>query len=360
MFWRRAVIIVPLFIAALLLFLFLMSTQTLKEENETKIILFLGDTMLGRTVNERILKNEAGFVWGNTLPILQSADAVIDNLEAVIAKSGTPWQPEKVFYFKADPKAIEVLKAGNITYVTNANNHAMDYDREALVEMLDHLDKTGIVHSGAGRNLEEAMKPALLSVGLLKIAVIAWTDNEPSWKAGDDLPGVHHLRVNSGSLKILSKQISEAKQAGADLIIISAHWGPNMVEFPPQAFQDFAKGLIDAGADIFYGHSSHVFQGVEVYKGKLIMYDTGDFVDDYAVDPELRNDMSFIFRVVVDETGPRKLELLPVLINGQEFCQVNLAEGNLAKRINGMMKERSAGFGTEFEEYKGELRLILK
>jgi poly-gamma-glutamate synthesis protein (capsule biosynthesis protein) len=359
MVWRRAAIIALLLIAAVLLFLHFMSTPTKKEVGETKSILFLGDTMLGRTVNECILENDAEFVWGDTLPILKSADAVIDNMEAVIAVGGKKWQPEKVFYFKADPKAIDVLKAGNITYVTNANNHAMDYDREALVEMLDHLDKAGIAHSGAGRNLGEAMKPAILSVGPLKIAVIAWTDNEPSWKAGDDLAGVHYLKVTQDSLGVLSGQISEARNDGADLVVIAAHWGPNMVESPNRAFQDFAKGSIDAGADIFYGHSSHVFQGVEVYKGKLIMYDTGDFVDDYAVDPELRNDMSFIFKVIVDETGLRKLELIPVLINGQEFCQVNLAKGNLAKRINEMMNKRSAEFGAEFEEYQEGLSLNL-
>ena len=132
-----------------------------------------------------------------------------------------------------------------------------------------------------------------------------------------------------------------------------------MVEYPPRAFQLFAKGLIDAGADIFFGHSSHVFQGVENYKGKLILYDTGDFVDDYAVDPVLRNDMSFIFKVEVDKTGPSKLELIPVLINGQEFCQVNLAHGNLAEDIMGMMKRRSDPFGTEFDAKKESLIINL-
>lgn len=323
-------------------------------------IIFLGDTMLGRIVDKCIAKNPPEFVWGDTLPILKSADAVIDNLEAVIAKGGTPWMPKKVFYFKADPKAIDVLKAANVTYVTNANNHAMDYDREALVEMLGHLDKAGIAHSGAGRNLGEAMQPAFIDAGPLKLAVIAWTNNEPDWLAGEDVPGVHHLQVNDESLVVLSEQIADVRAKGADFVIIAAHWGPNMVEYPPEYFQTFARGLIDAGADIFYGHSSHVFQGVEAYKSKLIMYDTGDFVDDYAINSKLRNDMSFIFKVHVDASGLQKLEMIPVLINGQAFCQVNLAHGKLAEEIIGRMKKRSEPFGTEFEDKEEAIILKLR
>lgn len=334
--------------------------QAVDRQGELKTLIFLGDTMLGRLVNDCIAKNEPEFVWGDTLPVLKAADAVIDNLEAVIAKGGKEWRPKKVFYFKADPKAIDVLKAGNITYTANANNHAMDYDREAMLEMLDHLDKAGIAHSGAGRNLEEAMKPAVFEVGDLKLAVISWTDNEPGWLAGEDLPGVHHLRVNKNSLEVLSQQITDARENGADLVIISAHWGPNMVEYPPRSFQKFARGLIDAGADVFFGHSSHVFQGVEAYQGKLILYDTGDFVDDYAVDSVLRNNMSFIFKVSVDQSGPRQLELIPVLINGQEFCQVNLAHGSKASQIMGLMQKRSKPFETEFEAEEESLILNVR
>lgn len=341
---RRFVITVLLIVIGIFISFLFMKNQT----STTRTLIFLGDTMLGRSVSDCIVKNKPEFVWGDTLPILQSADAVIDNLEAVIARGGSPWQPEKVFYFKADPKAIDVLKVANVKYVTNANNHAMDYDREALVEMLDHLDEANILHSGAGRNSEEARKPAFLKVGSLRPAIIAWTDNEPDWLAGEDLPGVHYLSVNEESLKVLSRQITDARKQ-ADLVIISAHWGPNMVEYPPDRFQKFARGLIDAGADIFYGHSSHVFQGVENYKGGLILYDTGDFVDDYVVDPILRNDMSFIFKVIVDASGLKQLELIPVLINGQEFCQVNLAHGKSADEVITLMQKRSKPFGTEFK-----------
>jgi poly-gamma-glutamate synthesis protein (capsule biosynthesis protein) len=61
------------------------------------------------------------------------------------------------------------------------------------------------------------------------------------------------------------------------------------------ANRDDARALLDSGADLVFGHGTHTIQGVEIYNGKPILYDTGDFVDDYAVDPELRNDLSGLF-----------------------------------------------------------------
>jgi poly-gamma-glutamate synthesis protein (capsule biosynthesis protein) len=79
---------------------------------------------------------------------------------------------------------------------------------------------------------------------------------------------------------------------------------------------------IDAGADIIFGHSSHVFRGIEFYKNGPILYSTGNFVDDYAVDPNERNDQSFIFLVELNEAGPVCLHLYPTMIDD---CQARLA-----------------------------------
>ena len=84
-----------------------------------------------------------------------------------------------------------------------------------------------------------------------------------------------------------------------------------MRERPPQEFIDFAHALIDLGVDLIHGHSAHIFQGVEVYKGKIILYDTGDFIDDYAVDPYLRNDRSFLFLIECSHKRIQRLTLLP-------------------------------------------------
>jgi poly-gamma-glutamate synthesis protein (capsule biosynthesis protein) len=92
-----------------------------------------------------------------------------------------------------------------------------------------------------------------------------------------------------------------------------------------------------------FGHSAHIFQGIEIYRGRPIIYDAGDFVDDYAVDPTLRNDWGLLFRVYVAEATVRRIELDPVLI---EHCQVNLARGAthqaIAERIGALSAEMGA------------------
>jgi HSP20 family protein len=102
-----------------------------------------------------------------------------------------------------------------------------------------------------------------------------------------------------------------------DLPIASLHWGPNTVETPPEPFREFAHWLLDRGVDVVYGHSAHVFRGIEVYRGRPIRYDTGDFVDDYAVDPDLGNDRRFLFEVATSATGESvELRLRPTEVDG--------------------------------------------
>jgi poly-gamma-glutamate synthesis protein (capsule biosynthesis protein) len=105
--------------------------------------------------------------------------------------------------------------------------------------------------------------------------------------------------------------------------------------------------MIDNGASIIHGHSAHIFQAVEVYRRGIILYDTGDFVDDYAVDPVLRNDRSFYFKAVLGRDGIRALKLIPVLI---DHYQVNLAHGEHFRWAIERMRQLSVKFGTEIDD----------
>lgn len=103
------------------------------------ILAFKGDVMLGRLVNETIRHRGASYVWGDTLPLIKKADLRLINLECVIAKDGAPWdKTPKMFFFRADPHAIDVLKIAGENYVSLANNHTLDFGEEALLEMLNH------------------------------------------------------------------------------------------------------------------------------------------------------------------------------------------------------------------------------
>jgi poly-gamma-glutamate synthesis protein (capsule biosynthesis protein) len=348
----------------LLFILVMIAISNIKAEEREKqdiTIAFTGDVMLGRLVNDYvILANKlVTHVWGDMIDLLKGADLTIINLECAIARSGKPWsKTPKVFFYKADPKAIYVLKAAGIDYVTLANNHVLDYDEDAFIETLHHLEKNKILYAGAGKNISEASRPAFLEAKGIRIAIIAFTDNMPEWEATETKPGVNYIEVsmeekNFGRLK---KSIEDVKNR-SDLVIISAHWGPNMRQRPSKAFKEFAHAVIDAGADIFHGHSAHIFQGIEIYRGRLIMYDTGDFVDDYAVDEDLRNNQNFLFLITLSKKRIEKIELIPGLIS---HMQVNRAKGTDLEDIMGKMIKLSEEMGTKIVRSNDRLEVILK
>jgi len=314
-----------------------------------------GDVMLGRGVNEALRVARPAEPWGDVLPLLLSADLRIINLECAITEHRRPWsRTPKVFHFRADPEAIEALKSARVDACSLANNHTLDFEERGLLDTVAYLEAAGIRYAGAGRNLEEAARPVLLDG---EVALVAFTDNEPPFAAGPDKPGTNYLPVSTEPevLRRVEEAIGAAREAGARTVVFSNHWGPNMVRRPKAAFQRFARAVVDRGADVYYGHSAHVFQGVEVYRGKPILYDTGDFIDDYAVDPDLRNDRSFLFRVSIEDGDLGRLELFPVVL---PFARVALAGGEEREAIFALMQDLSAGMGTFFD--RREDRLVLE
>ncbi len=276
---------------------------------------FLGDVMLGRLVNETLKSMPPAYPWGNTLPVLKESDLRVCNLECVISDRGAPWGlTPKTFHFRSDAKNVDTLKSAGIDLVSLANNHTLDYEYEALQEMKTLLDRAGIAHAGAGTDIAEASKPALVKVGGVTVAFIAFTDNEPQWEASERQPGVHFVPVDRND-KRASKLFNLVKEARsrAELVVVAAHWGSNWGYQPPQEHVDFGHFLIDSGADIVFGHSCHVVRGVELYCGRPILYSAGDFVDDYAADEIERNDESFIFVVETEGSRITRLRLYPTV-----------------------------------------------
>lgn len=317
-----------------------------KKNNPGSVILGLaGDTMLGRLVNSKISKTNYSYPWGNVLPLLHSTDLNVVNLETTFTTSVI--EVPKVFNFKADPDKVESLKQAHIHAVCLANNHILDYSVEGMLETIHVLDNAGIKRTGAGRNSKEAEKPIVITVNNATIGIIGCTDNEPEWKAGN-FPGTNYIEI--GDLNAIGKLIGDLKKQ-VDVLIVSIHWGPNMLERPNNKFVSFAHSMIDMGADIIHGHSAHIFQGIEVYNNGLVLYDTGDFIDDYAVDRDLRNDRSFFFLCEVNKQGVVSLKLVPVLIGEM---QVNLAHDHDYDWCITRIQMLSAEFGTYITD-RGEL-----
>lgn len=321
-------------------------------------MVFTGDVMLGRLVNQTIRIKGFEYPWGDTLPIMKGANLSLINLECVIAKDGKPWdKTPKVFFFRADPTAINVLKVAGIDYVTLANNHTLDFQETALLETLERLDRNNIAHAGAGMDINEASRPALLEAKGIKVGVVAFTNNEPDFSATESRPGTNYTPITTDD-KIFNRvksAIASARDTGANIVVFSIHWGPNMRQFPPDYFKEFAHAVMDAGADIFHGHSAHIFQGIEIYKGKPIMYDTGDFIDDYYVGPE-KNDQQLLYLITTSSSGVERFELIPVLISE---CQVNQATGEIFDEIFERIKMLSNAMGTEVFKKDNRLEIVL-
>jgi poly-gamma-glutamate synthesis protein (capsule biosynthesis protein) len=311
---------------------------TKKRNQEYTILGFTGDVMIGRMVNEIIKKKSYSYPWGNSLPLLAQADLRIINLETTLTTHAK--KNPKVFNFKALPDRVKTLQSAHIDIINLANNHSLDFQEEGLAETIATLDAAGIHHVGAGANIEKACKPFIIIKNGIKIGIIGYTDNEPTWKASDNKPGINYIRV--GDIDTIKNQIATLRPL-VDIVIISSHWGPNMVQVPSSEFVEFAHAIIDSGADIIHGHSSHIFQGIEIYKNKIIMYDTGDFINDYAVDPQLRNDQSLFFAITIAKNGPISIALTPVIIKNM---QVSIANGTEKEEIMLRIQQLSQQFNT--------------
>lgn len=332
----------------------------LEKSNKSDLISIgiMGDVMLGRLVDEHInaLKQKEpekafAYPWGDTLALLKKNQLNLINLETAITSSQKP--VPKVFNFKMTKSNIEVLKTGSINVVNLANNHVLDYGQEGLQQTLSALKGALIPYVGAGENINEARRMHLSELSGVRIGILGATDNEPSWLATATKPGTNYVQV--GDEAAVKNWIGAAKSQ-ADLVILSIHWGPNNRERPTKEFQRFAHFLIDNGIDVIHGHSAHIFQGVEGYKQGLIIYDSGDFIDDYYVDPVLRNDRSFLFVLQMHGKVLHSLRMHPVLINNM---QVNLLSGEAAMPALLRMIELSKELGTTVIKRDGYLELSL-
>ena len=206
--------------------------------------------------------------------VIDEADIFMANEEFPFSTRGTPAE-DKQFTFRAAPSLIFVFKELGIDIVTLANNHAMDYGTDALLDTCDTLDKAGIARVGAGKNLDEAKAPVILEAQGKKIGFLGASRVIPvgSWNATSTKPGM----LTTYDPKILVDEIKKLRDQ-CDYLVVYVHWGIERNETPEDYQRSLGKQYIDAGADVVIGSHPHVLQGVEYYKGKPIVYSLGNFI----------------------------------------------------------------------------------
>lgn len=307
----------------------------------------LGDVMLGRAVGERLAGIEPERAWAaGVLELARGCDLVVCNLECCLSSRGdsTALVPGKPFFFRGPPRAVRALTAlGNVA-AGLANNHALDYGPEALRDTLATLREAGIPFAGAGADVAQARRGAIAAAGEWSVGLLALSDHPAEFAAGDAEPGIAFADLRGGVPAWVAGELARLREA-CDVTIAFPHWGPNMTSEPARWQREAAAELRALGADLVAGHSAHVFHGAGWDERGPLLYDLGDALDDYAVDPELRNDLGAM-ALWRPGTGGGELELAGLRL---DFCRTELARGADAGWIAARLQRACPPLGSRVE-----------
>jgi poly-gamma-glutamate synthesis protein (capsule biosynthesis protein) len=295
-----------------------LSKQTPNKHQRGKevTIAAVGDVVISRERPEE--------AFSKVLHELQAATFSCCNCEVPLSNQGMP-QYGKFETLHAAPEMIKGLVHAGFKVVSLANNHSMDYGPEALLETIDLLDAHGILHAGAGRNVEEARKPARFNYGATRLAFVSFaTEAFSGYGAHSRKPGIAMIRrdplygptcVNPDDVDAMADLIASAKKE-ADFIIAAFHWGLSQSRALTQPQMRLGRAAVDAGAGLVIGHHPHILQAAEVYNDGLILYSLGNFVFDLLPDflsPETRD--TVLVKVNVSNGVVKDAIFLPMWIN---------------------------------------------
>lgn len=297
------------------------------------------------------------YIWGDALAELahRKPDVRIINLETAVTRSDDV--QDKAVNYRMNPDNILCITAAQIDCCVLANNHVLDWGYAGLAETLKTLKQADIKMAGAGLNVQETQKPAQLPVsGKGRVLVFSFgseTSGIPwSWAARADRPGVNLLPdFSAKTIQEIRDRIKQVRLPG-DIVVASIHWGNNWGYAIPAEQQDFAHGLIDeAGVDVIHGHSSHHVKGIEVYKGKLILYGCGDFLNDYegiSGHETYRGDLTLMYFVSAEpHTGKLvSLSMVPMQIR---HLRLNWTSDGDASWLKNILNREGKKLGTSVE-----------
>ena len=318
-----------------------------------------GYVELGEQANGPIQKPVSpSYIWGDAIEELErmAPDLRLINLETSVTRSDDYWK-DKTLHYRMHPRNIDSIAAAGIDYCSLANNHVIDWGYAGLNETMETLKKVNIKTAGAGRNLREAETAAVMTIeGKGRVIVLSFgsvTSGIPlDWAATEDKPGVNLLKdLSDKTVQNIKEKIGAVKKKG-DIVVVSIHWGSNWGYDIPWEQTTFAHKLIDdAGVDLIHGHSSHHVKGIEVYRDRLIIYGSGDFLNDYegiSGYEYFRDDLGLMYFVSVDSlTGKlTRLQMTPTQIR---HFRVNRASKSDALWLRDILNREGEIFGTRLK-----------
>ena len=294
------------------------------------------------------------YIWGEALNELKRArvDARLINLETAITAAETDW-PGKGIHYRMHPGNIGCLSAARIDACALATNHVLDWGYDGLRETLRTLDQARIAHAGAGKDAQEGAAPAIVDLAgkgrVLFFSLGSTTSGIPQeWRATTERAGVNLLEDLSQTTAARVVKQMRAQQTPGDLLIASIHWGGNWGYEIPREQIAFAHTLIDNGVALVHGHSSHHVKGIDVYKGRLILYGCGDFLTDYegiSGYEKFRGDLGLMYFV---ELNPRSGDLIGLRMIPMQMRRFRLEHASAADSewLRALLDRLGAQFGT--------------
>ena len=270
------------------------------------VIQGVGDVALDPTYIPALVTNGWDYAWSGLDGLFLEDDLTVINLECVPSDIGTA--VEKKFVFRCPTESLSSIRANGIDVANLGNNHSGDYGKDALVDGRASLISAGIAPVGAGKDFDEAGQPAVFEINGWTIAVVGFGGIAPaeSWYAAEDRPG-----MRSGDH---TDQMVEAVAAAAevsDIVVVTVHWGVELDTQPRVDDIARAEAMIEAGADIIFGHHPHRLQPLEFIDGKAVFWSLGNFVWPHLSIPSATTGVA---RVVVSPDGVIEACLIPAFV----------------------------------------------
>lgn len=311
-----------------------------------------GDIMLGGRGAPEFERFGYDYPFDKTRTLLEQAHIVFGNLEGPLTHVAHAPVAKKYVYRSPPDKVAPALRNAGFRVLSLANNHAMDQGVEGLKHTIEALDRVGIKHTGAGMNLAEARRPAMLEAQGVRVAFLAYTLTFPEefW-ATHDRPGSpfgHEAHVRA--------DIAAAQQR-ADIVLVSFHWGQEGKTELRDYQRILGRAAIDAGAGAVLGHHPHVLQGVEHYKDGVILYSLGNFAFGTYGQEAFRSAIAFLtFR----DKQLTEVRLLPLNVRNVEVVfQPTPLSGAEADKAVAELQQLSLPLGTQLENRDGTAVLTL-
>lgn len=280
----------------------------------------VGDIMLDRALGQAITQGSVDYPFAEVADVLQAADYTTGNFESSLGDVGEP--AEKHYRFQSPPVAAESVARAGIDLVSLANNHALDFGPEALLQGIDLFQAQGVAVVGAGADDAAAYAPHIATIGDFTVAHFGYVHvpiealsnfDTASWTAAAGTPGLAWAdpeRVRSDVAAVRDE---------VDLVVVQLHSGFEYIEEPSQPQVAAAYAAVEAGADLVIGHHAHILQGVQRYQDGVIVYGLGNFAFNIEGPPE-----TAVLNVWLDVNGVRQVEILPAFV--QEWGQPRMAE----------------------------------